>query len=523
MTAIDTNFNQFSARSAADILNLRQEIIHSYTRSVDVKYKSSPSAFTRANALWTPDSLVNTIFKLKPGPLPFQLDEINGFQDPVFKTSAFSQARKKLLPDLFRDITDHVTEKFTALNLTSFESLYAPLPHDNELNMLIYDGVNNPIYVNYKNEDTIECTAGDPRAGYHITTCYDRDSGLILDRVIQPAHKKNENDAARSMILTPKYAGKKIPIHVFDRLFFSYELMSQIQNRGEFAVCRLKKEQFRSMVPSDITDIEQEIDIPYERILTEQNTKKVKENPDLYHHVPKGSVSLITKDHPFFHMKGRLLAIPIPEKDLETAQAEAEDFKEDCYEYLFVLLPDSYTSQDAYFIYGCRWQIEISNYLLKYSIGMKATHSKLEPGILQEIYACILNFNTTSTIKNLLLSEEKMNSEQMETVQQPDSQESEDEDMEEADSLEAESIDSDILLPLIKDENSTGHKSKKHTYDFNFKDLWRYIRAFITGLISLDTFTGRIKRLRNVPKRPGRTAKRGGKNIGKVPQNHTLC
>ncbi|HEM5146771.1 TPA: transposase, partial [Streptococcus suis] len=44
-------------------------------------------------------------------------------------------------------------------------------------------------------------------------------------------------------------------------------------------------------------------------------------------------------------------------------------------------------------LYAYRWGIETSFRDLKYSIGLTHFHAKKKEGILQEIYACFINFN----------------------------------------------------------------------------------------------------------------------------------
>lgn len=81
---------------------------------------------------------------------------------------------------------------------------------------------------------------------------------------------------------------------------------------------------------------------------------------------------------------------------------------EDTYESIITNLPREIFSQEQIKqLYHMRWGIEISFKTLKYSVGLKALHTKKVEFILQEIYAKLVLFNLCQIATNDIILRKK--------------------------------------------------------------------------------------------------------------------
>ena len=71
---------------------------------------------------------------------------------------------------------------------------------------------------------------GFPHYELHINAAFDLENKYYLDYEVQSACDKNENRAALSFVKRYNYSG--IPVWIGDRLYFGYDLVTQIQSLG---------------------------------------------------------------------------------------------------------------------------------------------------------------------------------------------------------------------------------------------------------------------------------------------------
>lgn len=294
--------------------------------------------------------------------------------------SAFCQARSKY---------DHTIMKKASLKfakeLVEKSSLYK-----GKYRLIGVDGSNFPILPNPDEPQNLVPGHGDPHWAIHFNAAYDLMNRYYLDWLVQSATEKNENSAAASFV--EHYDSPGVPVWIFDRLYFSYNLAVQIQERKQKFLFRMKLRDFIGLLEEGLSPFEP-LDYETSRMLVNSLRSEISAFPDLYKYVAKGKVKQITEDNPELYFPYRIICVEVETLNDETGETTTE------LEYLITNLDaDEFSTEEIKELYHLRWNIEISFRDLKYVVKAKQVHSRKQNLIEQEIDAAVMVFNLTSAI-----------------------------------------------------------------------------------------------------------------------------
>ena len=297
-----------------------------------------------------------------------------------FTESAFCQARQKF---------DHLILKNASLDFAHHVSCESSL-YKGKYRLIGIDGSCFPILPNLEEPQNLVERYPKSSWALHFNAAFDLENHYYLDYQVQSAVDKNEHGAALEFVRQYDHAG--VPIWIGDRLYFSYELASQIENRGQKFLFRMKERNCVSLLPAD-HPLYQEIDFTSSRKLIHTQKASTRNRPDQYKYVPKGSVSLITPEHPELVFSYRIIIAEI------STQNEEDGTPVKTMEYLLTnLSDDEFSTREIKELYHLRWNIEVSFRDLKYVLNGKQVHSRKQNLIEQEIDTAVMVYNLISVI-----------------------------------------------------------------------------------------------------------------------------
>lgn len=297
-----------------------------------------------------------------------------------FTESAFCQSRQKF---------DHSLIKQACLKFTQEVTEESPL-YKGKYRLIGVDGSNFPILPNPKEPQNLVFGHGQPHWAIHFNAAYDLENRYYLDYQVQSAQDKNENGAALNFVQQYNHPG--VPIWIFDRLYFSYELASQIGQKGQKFLFRMKERNCIPLLPTG-HPLDQELDLESSRQLIHTQKAETKSQPETYKYVPRGSVSLVTHEHPTLEFPYRIIIATIETQNEENGQPICTT------EYLLTnLSQEEFSTEEIKDLYHRRWNIEVSFRDLKYVLHGKQVHSRSQNEIEQEIDAAVMVYNLISVI-----------------------------------------------------------------------------------------------------------------------------
>lgn len=297
-----------------------------------------------------------------------------------FTVSAFCQARQKF---------DHSLLKEASLRFAKEVSAESTL-YKGKYRLVGIDGSSFPILPNPEEPQNLVPGHGKPHWALHFNAAFDLENRYYLDYQVQSAIDKNENGAALAFVSQYDHSG--IPVWIGDRLYFSYELASQIESRGQKFLFRMKERNCVSLLPAGHSS-DQEIDYESSRKLITTQKASTRNRPDLFKYVPKGSVSLITADQPELEFPYRIIMTEI------SSQNEEDGTPVKSMEYLLTnLSQEEFSAKEIKELYHLRWNIEVSFRDLKYVLNGRQVHSRRQNLIEQEIDTAVMVYNLISVI-----------------------------------------------------------------------------------------------------------------------------
>lgn len=212
---------------------------------------------------------------------------------------------------------------------------------------------------------------------------------------MQSAADKNENSAALQFV--KEYDQPGTPIWIYDRLYFSFNLATQIAARGQKLVFGMKMRNFRFLLDPGQT-LDQPLDHATRRILISSQKAATKNRPDLYKYAVQNSVQLITPENPTLLFPYRLIIIEIE------SQNESDGKPVKTMEYLLTnLSQEEFDADQIKELYHLRWNIEVSFRDLKYVLHGKQVHSRRQNQIEQEIDMAVMVYNLISAVSKCAL------------------------------------------------------------------------------------------------------------------------
>lgn len=253
------------------------------------------------------------------------------------------------------------------------------------------DGSEVPVLPNPDEPDTLVPGHGQPHWADHFNAAFDLLNSYYVNYQIQQAAQKNENASALDFVA--QYSDPGTPIWIFDRLYFSYQLAADIQERHHKFLFRMKNKPYKSLLDSDMS-MQEALDCESSRMLINTQTAETRAFPDSYKYVAKGKVNQITEEKPEFFFPYRLVSVEIETQNNKTGETES------VFEYLLTNLdPEEFSVEDIKDLYHLRWNIENSFRHLKYVLKAKQVHSRKQNLIEQEIDAAVMLYNLASAIQ----------------------------------------------------------------------------------------------------------------------------
>ena len=213
---------------------------------------------------------------------------------------------------------------------------------------------------------------------YHINAAYDILNNRYVDLLIQGYAQKYEQMAMWTM--AERFPEKKT-IFIADRNYPTWNTMEHIIRSGKYFLIRCKDIHSSSSLLRKFNLPDSEFDLDIRTILTTRQTKAVRCHPEKYRFLSNLSTfDFIDKDDPFYEISYRAVRFVI------NGSEEYESI-------ITNLSRDDFSAEDIKYLYGLRWQEEISFRHLKYSADLSAVHSRKRSSIQQEIWARAILYN----------------------------------------------------------------------------------------------------------------------------------
>jgi hypothetical protein len=329
-------------------------------------FKNPDSDFTRTRKL-TFTSVFHSILTMGGNSLDYELLELFNFNNSTPSSSAFVQARDKILISAFSEVF----------------SLFSGSLNNHRLfrgfRLLAVDGTNLNIFRNPKDIDSF--VANKAHHGYNslnLSAIYDLLNHVYTDAVIQPANHNDERGALIEML--PNVDSKSIIIA--DRGYESYNLFAHIENINSKYVFRVKDINSNGIL-SGFNFPNEEFDKEITVNISNFQRKSLKSLPNFKFSPQISRFDFSNTLNPVYTLTFRVVRIK-----LESGK----------YESIITNLSYDFSSCDIKELYHLRWGIETSFRHLKYAVGLANFHSKKRDSISQEIYARLILHNFCEAI-----------------------------------------------------------------------------------------------------------------------------
>ncbi|WP_416326829.1 transposase [[Eubacterium] hominis] len=251
--------------------------------------------FTRNRKLPLSDMLLLIVF-MSAKPIKEELFDYFDFSLATASSSAFVQARDKILPDAFESLFHNVNDAFS----------YSKTYHDYRL--IAVDGSDLPISYDPKDTETLQGLSDEHNGHnqYHINAAFDILNNCYTDAIVNSATHSAEQESMWRMV--ERYKGSKA-IFIADRSYATWNNMEHIKHAGQFFLIRAKDISSNGLLKKfKLPDGEFDVDI--DTILTTRQTNEVKENPDTYRFLSSSSTfDFIDKDTSFYTVNYRLCVL----------------------------------------------------------------------------------------------------------------------------------------------------------------------------------------------------------------------
>ncbi len=318
-------------------------------------------------------TIIKMIIGMGGDSLSKEIIEFFNYNEGVVTTSAFVQQREKILPLAF----EYLLKEFNkCVKSSSLHKGYR---------LIAVDGTDLSVYANPEDKENYFKIKNTEKAYglLHLNALYDLSNKIYIDTVIQ--NRKNFNEHRALIDMVKRYKSSERAIFICDRGYESYNVFCNIEQNNHKYVIRIK-DIHSNGIASNLNLPNESFDLEFQKLLTRQQTKKIKENENLYKFMPTNSVFdfLEPKSKLTYDFRFRLVRFKI---------------SDDNYELLITnLTKDEFSLENLKELYHSRWGIEVSFRELKYSIGMANFHSKKSELIYQEIYAKILMYNFSALV-----------------------------------------------------------------------------------------------------------------------------
>ena len=252
------------------------------------------------------------------------------------------------------------------------------------------DGSSTDIFLNPEDSDTYFEPNGKSTRGFnqiHMNLMFS-----LLDRrftgiLVQPARKRNEYSAFCSLVDSADSSENSNIIFFGDRGYASYNNFAHVIEKKQFFLTRCNDKRASGMLGYTV-DTLSSFDENISLILTRSKTVNKYSRPEMfssyryvYQNAPMDFLDDVRTE---YDMQFRLVRIPLDNGTFEN---------------IVTNLPrDEFKTEDLKYLYHLRWAEETSFRDLKYSLCLKAFHSKKYDYIVQEVWARAILYNFCSAI-----------------------------------------------------------------------------------------------------------------------------
>ncbi|MEE3473090.1 MAG: IS4 family transposase [Butyrivibrio hungatei] len=320
--------------------------------------------FTRNRKLPFPD-VIMIILSMAGCPIREELLDYFDYDINTATSSAFVQARSKVLPDAFEQL------------LHLFNNAYPCTETYKGYRLIAVDGTDLNIPYDPQDRTTFHKNQHKACSLYHINAAYDILNNRYVDLIVQGNTNNYEQKAMWTM--AERFPEKKT-IFIADRNYPTWNNMEHIIRSGKYFLIRTKDiHSFNSLLRKfGLPDSEFDMDI--HTTLTTNLTMSLK-YPDKFRFLSTSSTfDFFDAENPFYDVSYRVVRFKLDGTD--------------DYECIITNLSrNEFSIEDIKYLYGLRWQEEISFRHLKYSADLSAVHARKRSSILQEIWARAILYN----------------------------------------------------------------------------------------------------------------------------------
>ena len=320
--------------------------------------------FTRNRKLPFPD-VIMIILSMAGCPIREELLDYFDYDINTATSSAFVQARSKVLPDAFEQL------------LHLFNNAYPCTETYKGYRLIAVDGSDLNIPYDPQDRTTLHKNQHKACSLYHINAAYDILNNRYVDLIVQGNTNNYEQKAMWTM--AERFPEKKT-IFIADRNYPTWNNMEHVIRSGKYFLIRTKDiHSFNSLLRKfGLPDSEFDMDI--HTTLTTNLTMSLK-YPDKFRFLSTSSTfDFFDAENPFYDVSYRVVRFKLDGTD--------------DYECIITNLSrNEFSIEDIKYLYGLRWQEEISFRHLKYSADLSAVHARKRSSILQEIWARAILYN----------------------------------------------------------------------------------------------------------------------------------
>lgn len=320
--------------------------------------------FTRNRKLPFPD-VIMIILSMAGCPIREELLDYFDYDINTATSSAFVQARSKVLPDAFEQL------------LHLFNNAYPCTETYKGYRLIAVDGSDLNIPYDPQDRTTLHKNQHKACSLYHINAAYDILNNRYVDLIVQGNTNNYEQKAMWTM--AERFPEKKT-IFIADRNYPTWNNMEHVIRSGKYFLIRTKDiHSFNSLLRKfGLPDSEFDMDV--HTTLTTNLTMSLK-YPDKFRFLSTSSTfDFFDAENPFYDVSYRVVRFKLDGTD--------------DYECIITNLSrNEFSVEDIKYLYGLRWQEEISFRHLKYSADLSAVHARKRSSILQEIWARAILYN----------------------------------------------------------------------------------------------------------------------------------
>ena len=322
------------------------------------------SDFTRDRKLAF-DDVIMIILSMAGCPIREELLDYFDYDINTATSSAFVQARAKVLPEAFE------------LLLHLFNNAYPCTETYKGYRLIAVDGSDLNIPYDPQDRTTLHKNQHKACSLYHINAAYDILNNRYVDLIVQGNTNNYEQKAMWTM--AERFPEKKT-IFIADRNYPTWNNMEHIIRSGKYFLIRTKDIHSSTSLLRKFGLPDSEFDMDIHTTLTTNLTMSLK-YPDKFRFLSTSSTfDFFDAENPFYDVSYRVVRFKLDGTD--------------DYECIITNLSrNEFSVEDIKYLYGLRWQEEISFRHLKYSADLSAVHARKRSSILQEIWARAILYN----------------------------------------------------------------------------------------------------------------------------------